>query len=491
MLNQFLLTSQDIIKNAARLDDAIRAARFLGELCWKNSIGCYQLIDLENHLAERFAAEFEMQAKQILAQAQTKTKIPYVHVLTKAYDTGGHTKVVERFIASQALRASAVVVTEKAQANCQLRLAKAAHGLHTFPAKLSPHAKITRLLEHFANAETVVLHIHPNDIETALAALLARRWFGTSIFFYNHADHVFSYGYASADQVLELSYFGWTLAQRRGTDSKAHFVGIPLNLPEVASAVPTKEQSAQSEHAQEKQLANNSNEQKRTAYLASSGSPYKFKPSQGFSFPQVALELCQKSGLAMTLVGPHPWRDWWWWKPRLSLGQSLRFTGKLQYQDYLDCITHATAYIDSFPMTGGTSFSEILCQGVPCFGILTGAHGYSPADQLKSADQTSMIQDVLRHLDHPQVVREKIAQLQHEVRQAHALEIVAGRIVHLKNHPQDRQAPPWRNPVPVDTTFYEKIWQSQTLFSPPVHSRPDWKIGIAFLRLWWNKKKLG
>ncbi len=446
----------------------MRAARFLGELCWKNSIGCYQLVDLENELVERFAHRFESHATTFKSESAAKAKTTYLHVLTKAYDTGGHTKVVERFIASQALKQSAVVVTEKAQDNTRKRLATAALGLEVFPTKLRAEEKVLRLLKKFAETETVILHIHPNDIESAFAANLAKRWFGTQILFYNHADHVFSYGYACADHSLELSYFGWTLSERRGTQHIAHFVGIPLHLPEQAAASPSSTEK----------------------YFASSGSAYKFKPSQGFSFPQAAAELCQRSGLSMVLVGPNPRRDWWWWRLRRKMGSQLWFTGKLQYQDYLNCIRQATAYIDSFPMTGGTSFSEILAQGVPCFGILTGAHGYSPADQLKSSSQTTMIEDVLRFLENPQTVQDKIADLQDQVRQAHALETVAERIVHIKHHPAVRQSPPWHNPVPVDTHFYEKIWQAQTLFSPPVHSRPNWKIGFAFVRLWWNKAAL-
>lgn len=469
MLNTFIARADALVRDSTSFEQAMRRARFLGELCWKNSIGCYQLMQLESDLLDRYAPLFQETTRQ-LQEAKETTSIPYLHVLTKAYDTGGHTRVVERFISSQALHESAVLVTEKVQANTQQRLAQAKHGLHCLPAKLEAKEKIKHLLGHFARAHTVVLHIHPNDIETAFAAGLAKSMFGTQVLFYNHADHVFSYGYACADKTLELSYFGWTLTQERGVDKKAHFVGIPLKLPKAITEIKVPPQSSSS------------------GYLATSGSPYKFKPSQGYSFPEVARQLTQATGLNMVLVGPNPKRDWWWWLPRLQFGQHLRFTGKLQHQAYLDCISQASAYIDSFPMTGGTSFSEILCQGVPCFGILTGAHGYSPADQLKSNDADSLVQDVVSYLKAPDLVQQRMKQIQPEVVHAHDLEIVAERIVSATGSDSALQTPPWHNPIPVNTRFYEKIWQSQFFFSVPVHSRPDLRVAMHFLRFWMVQK---
>ena len=471
MLNTFIARAETLVRNSSSFEQAMRRARFLGELCWKNSMGCYQLMQLETDLLDRYAALFS-EAAQALQQNKETAAIPYLHVLTKAYDTGGHTRVVERFISSQALKDSAVLVTEKVQVNTQQRLAQAKLGLHCLPTDISPQEKIQQLLRHFANAKTIVLHIHPNDIETAFAAALAKRLFGTQILFYNHADHVFSYGYACADKTLELSYFGWTLTQERGVDQKAHFVGIPLKLPKLIATSDIKQTS----------------EKSPSQYLATSGSAYKFKPSQGYSFPEVAKQLTKATGLDMVLVGPNPKRDWWWWLPRLQFGKQLRFTGKLQHQAYLDCISQASAYIDSFPMTGGTSFSEILCQGVPCFGILTGAHGYSPADQLKSADASSLVKDVVNYLHSPNLVQERIKQIQPEVVHAHDLETVAERIVSATHPNSPLQTPPWDNPIPVNTRFYEKIWQSQFFFSVPVHSLPDLGILMHFLRFWIAQK---
>jgi hypothetical protein len=327
---------------------------------------------------------------------------------------------------------------------------------------------VQRILEQCAQARTVVLHIHPYDIETAFAAHLAKRLHGTQILFYNHADHVCSYGYACADRILEISHFGWALNVRRGVREKAHFVGIPLKLS--ATSPVTRDDVPPA-----------------PPYLASSGLAYKFKPGQGWSFPHVAQQLVRSSGLSMVLVGPRPLLDWWWWPVRLRLGRRLRFTGMLNYPDYLDCIGRASAYIDSFPMTGGTSFTEILCLGVPAFGILTGAHGYSPADQIKSTTPAAMIDAVLAFLRDPEPLRAGMSRLHAALLHAHDLEAVAQRIV------QAQQAdiptpPPWENPAPADTHFYEALWRTRRGFGLPIHGRPDVGIACAFLHLWWRTR---
>lgn len=440
----------------------MRAARFLGELLWKNSVGCYELIALETLLLEKYSALFAAQ------NAKVEVQVDYLHVLTKAYDTGGHTRVVERLIASQALCNSAVLVTEKIEPKTAKKLALAKAGLTVLAAMPSSEANVDALLSAFASAKNVILHIHPNDIESVFAAALAKKFFGTKIFLYNHADHVFSYGYSMADRVLELSYFGWALRPQRRTLERSSFVGIPLNLSTNAqSQTETKP---------------------RQAYLASSGSPYKFKPSQGYSFPIFASEFCQRCDLPMVLIGPRRGRDWWWWRSAISAKGKIRFTGKMGHAEYLDYLSSASAYIDSFPMTGGTSFSEIFCLGVPCFGVLTGAHGYSPADQLKSANLSTLMTDVLHFVKEGETEQKKFAHILPETVTTHSSESVAQRILDASNPDSPLAPPPWANPIAVDTHFYEKIWDAQKMPTVPVHSRPNMKIAVGFIWFWIKTK---
>lgn len=461
-LANFIQNCTDRVLAADGLDTCVRRARALGELLWKNDLGQYALPALELALLQRYQHLFK-------APAQGEIRATYLHVLSQAYTSSGHTRVVEHLIASQALQDSAVLVTEKAPPETWAKLSTTSQPCICLPRFSNRQEKIQALLNHFARYKIVVLHIHPYDMEAVIAAGLARQFCGTHIYMYNHADHVFSYGHGMADVVLELSYYGWELSKLRGSHDKCVFAGIPLKLPDSTGTRP----------------------ENTTGHIASAGSAYKFKPGGAYSFPDFAVRLQARTGRKLMLIGPNLKTNWWWWKPARQMGAQAIFHQRMAYQDYLVCMRDASVYVDSFPLTGGTAFPEMAVKGLPCFGILTGAHGYSPADQLKSASQESLLDDMdhyLRQQQRPGI--DQLAVLQ-KIREVHGIEQVAGRISQAEMLNSQEKQPPWHNPAPINCDFYEKIWYTRKLFTPPIHNLPDWKLGVLFLKYWIQSRQLG
>lgn len=444
---------------AADLEQGMQRARFLGELLWKNSLGQYQLNQLEQDLLTRHAALFR-------PPGDAGRRGLYLHVLSKAYDSGGHTRIVEQLLQADTLQDAGVLVSEAMGPHSSKKLQQARHGCHLLPKYASSRAKIQALLDHFAQYATLLLHIHPYDIEVVLAAALAQKFCGTRVYLYNHADHVFSYGHGVADRVLEISYFGWALRQTRATLDKSVFVGIPLKLA-----------GEQPVHAS------------TGGHIASAGTAYKYRPGLGYSFPAFACELVAATDSKLILIGPQLWRDWWWWRAAGQLGRRCEFHQRMPHQQYLAFIGQASLYVDSFPMTGGTAFPEVVSQGLPGFGILTGAHGYSPADQLKSLSQAALLHDIRAHLQQPQQRGAQQATVLQQISSVHAVDQVALRISRAADMPEQEKLPPWPNPAPIQTDFYEKIWAAEKVFTPTVHSRPDWKLGLLFLQFWRHSRK--
>ncbi|MCU6434600.1 hypothetical protein LPB67_12540 [Undibacterium sp. Jales W-56] len=458
MLQAYIKQSLAEICKAEKLDDAIKKSRFLGELLWKNSTGQYELSELENTLVEKFGSQF-------VPLATSTVSCEYVHILTKAYDSGGHTRIVERLINAASMQQSAILITETAQANALKKLSHAKFGCIKLPKSRDSKDKIQRLVNALAHYKTVILHIHPYDIETVLAVALAKKYYGLRVMLYNHADHVFSYGFSVADRVLEISYFGWGLRAKRKTENKSVFVGIPIKLPELP---------------QNHRCGKSMNE----AYIAAAGTAYKFRPACGYSFPEFVDDLSERIKTRFVLIGPQPVFNWWWWKSYFKTSSKLDFYSTMPHEKYLQFLTHATAFIDSFPMTGGTAFSEIFSMGIPCFGVLTGAHGYTPADQLKSQSTGQLIEDVKLFLQTgklDETLQEKVTRQLYE---AHDVTAVANRIVHAYDIDLKDQQPFWVNPAAVDTTFYEKIWIMKPGFSMPVHVPPVFKLLYLFVRHW-------
>ena len=471
-LAKFIQKSTDRVLAAGELDSSVRRARALGELLWKNNLGQYALPELEQALLQRYQHLFKLPEQQAI-------KATYLHVLSQAYTSSGHTRVVEHLIASQALQDSAVLVTEKAPPATWEKLSTPGHPCICLPKYNDRQEKIQALFDHFAQYKILVLHIHPYDIDAVIAAGLSRQMCGTRIHMYNHADHVFSYGHGMADVVLELSYFGWELSKLRGTHEKCVFAGIPLKLPDTTAE--------RVENAM--------------GHIASAGSAYKYKPGGEYSFPDFAVRLQARTGRKLMLIGPNLKTNWWWWKPARQMGKQAIFHQRMAYQDYLVCMRDASVYVDSFPLTGGTAFPEMVVKGLPCFGILTGAHGYSPADQLKSGSQDTLLDDMSYYLQQTRQPAQQKTQQQRigmdqaaillEIREAHDIEQVARRISKAETANAQEKQPPWLNPAPINCDFYEKIWYTRKLFTPPIHNFPDWKLGVLFLKYWIQSRQLG
>ncbi len=424
-----------------QLGKAIHLARFLGELLWKNSTGCYQLAEMERVLLERLNPLVSLSASPRIAR--------YGHVLTKAYDVGGHTRVVERLCASVVLQDSAVLVLESAQDLAWQRLCSTAHGCIPLFSASRGCERVALLAEQFARFEVLILYIHPHDIEAVLAAGIAQRQAGARVMLFNHADHVFTYGLGVAERVLEISHFGWALREARESLDRSVFVGIPLDLPARRPA------AADSSGA-----------------IVSAGTSYKFRPAQGWSFPNFVRVLSQRSSSRVEIIGPRCWLDWWWWSVKCRIGKRLILHRRLGHDEYLSFIARAAAYVDSFPFVGGTAFAEVMGRGVPCFGVLTGSHGYTPADLLKSMSEAELVEELVKFTK----LGERSAQDEKQVYEAmlatHDVECVARRVADALTDEAPGHAPPWPCKKEIDTGLFRRIWLKRTLPVFPVHVWP-------------------
>jgi hypothetical protein len=463
MLTTYIEKSQALILQAKNFDAAIKMARFFGELLWKNNLGQYHLTSLENALVEKYAHLFDTDFK-------IENRGTYLHLLTKAYETGGHTRIVERLIHSDALQSSAILVTESVDPRALKKLSSAKHGCTRLEKQGNSQLKIQAIIHELAKCQIAILHLHPHDIETTIAVAIAKKKFNIRVLLYNHADHVFSFGHGVADRILELSHFGWALRHKRDSENKSTFTGIPLALPKksTVSKIPHSD-----------------------AYIASAGSAYKFKPGQGYSFPNFVASLIEKIELPFILIGADPWSSPWWWsiffQEKFRTKPRLQFAKKMSHEKYVSYLSNASAYIDSFPMTGGTAFPEILSLGVPCFGVLTGAHGYTPADRLKSENMQRLSDDLLHFLATQERPGINLDEVMEQVYQAHDTDKVAARVAIAANTKELEEKTLWDNPAAIDTQFYEKIWRNQKLFSMPVHTFPNIFLFRLFISYWFRR----
>jgi hypothetical protein len=162
----------------------------------------------------------------------------------------------------------------------------------------------------------------------------------------------------------------------------------------------------------------------------------------------------------------------------------------MPHEKYVQYLRNATAYIDSFPMTGGTAFPEILSLGVPCFGLLTGAHGYTPGDRVKSISASDLSEELLHFLNTKQRSGINLDNIINQVYEVHQTENVAERVTQAVSAEAKDMLPTWENPGVINPAFYEEIWQRQLIFTFPVHTLPDLRVMLLFIGFWLGRNKL-
>lgn len=454
-VEKFVETAISIIESVS-IEEALHVASFLGEVLWKNSVGIYQLAKIELALVERF--------ESLIPSVSDKRICRFAHVLTKAYDTGGHTRLVERLVATKSLEDSRVLVTHATAPVAYERLSRAFHGCTVLLRAPKPETRLASLVAAFSQCEVLILYVHPYDIESVVAAGIAKRRSGVRVLFFNHADHVFSWGYGVADRILEISHYGWALRQKRRCENRSVFVGIPLELPNVLVAKPALMPLPH-------------------GVVMAAGTAYKFRPTQSWSFPKFIQSLCQSAECDVAVVGPNVWCDWWWWPALLILKKRLNIRSRLEYDDYLVLMSKAVAFVDSFPLAGGTAFAEIISRGVPGFGVLTGSHGYSPADLVKSASLTTLLDDLVNFIATGKRAGVDDSDLYARIHEVHDKEAVASRILGAVSGSGIDEPPPWPCTVNVDIAYFERIWVARRFPIMPVHMVPPLSLLLPFLRL--------
>lgn len=332
------------------IEKAFSIAEWIARFLVMNSCGIYRFDDLEEMLARRLP---EPPRQNLLPTKQE------IHIASEVYAHGGHTRMIQNLLDSADCDADVLLIRGN---EGQSSILKTHEGGVIQLDATSNVERACQIMKNVVNYKNIFIHIHPEDIVSAAALKRVRPELKNSqIIFVNHADHTFSLGFASADIIFEISSYGWALRGRRGTEKISSFIGIPLT-PRQAVAVSSA----------------------RKNLILSGGDAYKFKPMAGESFQKnIRFLLLSNEALNAVIVGPR-WHDYWWWSLKLEFGERLKLMAKLPYKDYVDCLTMCSVYLDSYPVTGGTAFTEALIKGCNVAGMAGPINGYGMADKLKS-----------------------------------------------------------------------------------------------------------
>lgn len=362
-LSTFLKVESLSMKN---FNDALVCASLYGRLHWDNISGYFGDDEFERMLFEKWEEQFHHGPQ---ASYRNEQKGKWCHILTQAYPTGGHSRLFRRLsngLADRDIEQSLIIARKSSR-----KVLKSLPSYFTSTTVLFGNAA-SRARATYAQArkaDVVLLHNHPDDIGTALAARALQRD-GTQVLFVNHADHVFSFGVGACDLVLEICATGWKTTLERRAPKAQSFMGIPMTSASV------KAPERQSD---------------RSGPILSIGGPGKYRPSSKLSFPNFLAELLEAVPNDVVLIGPSPREEWW--RPLLEKFPLRIHLLGIQPPEVLEKeYRRASCYVDSFPMDGGTVFTEAVLSGLPSFSLNSeAALGISPADALRCTGPKELV----------------------------------------------------------------------------------------------------
>jgi hypothetical protein len=409
----------------------ITCAKLYGWLASHNHVGIYRDDDFEKEFIKRYEGKFQIR------KAFPNNKV--LHVISCPSRTGGHSRLMER-LASFSPGLCDVLVTRPFDLDgLALRLSQEKHKIYSSPNGY----KIQDIYNILINYKSIVLHIHPDDIETSVAVGLVKNDYSVNVVFVNHADHCFSFGFYSSDIVAEVSSFGIELSKKRGVLSS--FMGIPLSIEAFSECIRTASGNLR---------------------IFSAASECKFIPTKDFSMPRLTKKiLCAIPQAKVTIIGPSLLNHWWW-ATKLRFPYRLILCSSLPYDEYISLMQESDIYLDSIPMGGGTALPEMRKLGVPVSGIKTDGMGYTAFDLIKCESEDELViklkslaqdeDNEIYRLNNDQVIL-------NAARDFHADSAVRERFEGILSN-----CATFSSPVPNaanDTFFYEKMWIEKNIFN--------------------------
>jgi glycosyltransferase involved in cell wall biosynthesis len=268
-----------------------------------------------------------------------------LHVATEVYESGGHGRVLERWIEHDADRVPTVLFV---------------NGEHSVPdsvvravaARDGSFARITRDTDMFTRArelraiacrhDLVVLHIHNQEAIVALA--LAEAAGRPATILVNHSSHLMWTGVGCADVVVSFSELESQVAvERRGVAPQRSLV---LPLPTTPKDLPSRAQARSA-------LGLDPD----APVLLTMGAVYKLHPVFTLAYrelAQAALEALPDATLL--LVGPGPENGVVTPDPRIRVMGVVADTAPM--------FAAADILLDSWPLTGGTTVTDAGAAGL-------------------------------------------------------------------------------------------------------------------------------
>lgn len=347
----------DAFRRAALEADDDRACAALAQAAhrfgWLRHPGIMVAADLERRIGEigrRYVpgrpAERSGEVRRVL------------HVATEIYATGGHTRVLERWIERDSGRRPTLMLLGH---NGPLPEATAAALRRVGGSVVRPAAGVDALerarhLRALAGLhDLVVLHIHPYDVTPGLAFADPEGRPPTLLF--NHASHQCWTGVGASDVVAGFRALDERLTvERRGVAAER---SVTLPIPAVVRELPDRAAARAATGLPDD-----------VPVVLSVGSAYKMLPVLQPTFADLCAAVAEAHPRALVVViGPTPESGVTPDHPRVAAVGATA--------DLAPWLAAADVYLDTWPISGGTATVDAAAAGLPIVALSDGVDGGS------------------------------------------------------------------------------------------------------------------
>lgn len=367
---KFAINLEGVILKNHKISTLIKLSEVYGAFLHSTNIGIYSANKIESHIIKCLEDQCD-------SHVYEENKKDCLHVISCALDTGGHTRLLEH-IASFHQEKPDLLISRLAQPASKTRLVNKFDKIY-YISSSSIDDNLNQLLSVISIYNRVILHIDPNDISIVVACGLVKKNTNLKVYFINHADHCFSYGFSICDALLNVSTFGELINGKRNHSGLSSFMGIPCetttSLKLYANA--------------RKDLIKKS----RTFVMAGHKSKIKSQDNTKISSIHLIKVVLSKFKKDKALViGINWWEDWKWFVLKLRYFHRLKLSGSLPYEQYLLATKNADFFLDTHPMPGGTALVEQFLTGIAVTGLISPVQGYSVVELCKFDTLSQLIQ---------------------------------------------------------------------------------------------------
>lgn len=359
------------IEKEDNLEKRMDLIEFYLHFCTNNVTGIYSDPWIEKKLLEYSARiEFEIEKKP---EADTA-----LIVMTEAAATGGHTALVNNWILFDSNRKYSIVLTECSEKRVPEFLKKTVRESGGEIIFLSGNDKIVKakeLLQISQHFEKVFLFIHMYDVIPVIA--YGHKNWKQPIYFYNHADFLFSVGMSVSDFVFTLNEYD----NKRAIENRGAVKAEVLPFPQSKELY---KKNIQDSKELKKQLGEKYGFDGDSKIVLTMGSEFKFIKTEDYDFGEFVKQTLSKASpnTRFFLIGADPDNKRWTRLCR-NTHNKARALGVLPREKVSEWMQIADAYITSFPMTSAGS-GEARANHVPNFRFspTSRANEYVPSEEI-------------------------------------------------------------------------------------------------------------